>query len=150
MSTVVIGMDPHKHSATIEVPPKLSARVRMLATGQGRKTDATDAHSVALVAIMAVVQLRHRGSEGRAYFDRKLAAGKTPMEAMRCLKRRLSDVVYRQMIADTEPISTGPGGHSGTTLQSSVTGPTPIAGSSDKPLPGPADRQPRALPILTA
>src|SRR6478609_3217532 len=33
----------------IDVPPKLSARMRMFATGQGRKTDATDAHSVALV-----------------------------------------------------------------------------------------------------
>jgi Transposase len=30
------------------VPPKLSARARLSATGQGRKTDATDAHSVAL------------------------------------------------------------------------------------------------------
>ncbi len=30
-------------------PPKLSARARVFATGQGRKTDATDAHSVALV-----------------------------------------------------------------------------------------------------
>ena len=33
----------------LDVPPKLSARTRMLATGQGRKTDETDAHSVALV-----------------------------------------------------------------------------------------------------
>jgi hypothetical protein len=33
----------------IAVPPKLSARVRAFATGQGRKTDATDAHSIALV-----------------------------------------------------------------------------------------------------
>ena len=33
----------------VDVPPKLSARVRTFATGQGRKTDATDAHSVALV-----------------------------------------------------------------------------------------------------
>ena len=33
----------------IDVPPKLSARVRTFATGQGRKTDATDAHSIALV-----------------------------------------------------------------------------------------------------
>ena len=33
----------------IDIPPKLSARTRVLATGQGRKTDATDAHSVALV-----------------------------------------------------------------------------------------------------
>ncbi|HXZ70830.1 MAG TPA: IS110 family transposase [Streptosporangiaceae bacterium] len=35
--------------------------------------------------IMAVVQLRNP-TEGRAYFDRKAAAGKTPMEAMRALK----------------------------------------------------------------
>ena len=34
----------------VDVPPKLSARARVFATGQGRKTDATDAHSVALVA----------------------------------------------------------------------------------------------------
>ena len=33
----------------IDVPPKLSARTRVFSTGQGRKTDATDAHSVALV-----------------------------------------------------------------------------------------------------
>jgi transposase len=34
----------------VGVPPRLSARARVFATGQGRKTDATDAHSVALVA----------------------------------------------------------------------------------------------------
>src|SRR4051812_34448100 len=33
----------------VDVPPKLSARARVFASGQGRKTDATDAHSVALV-----------------------------------------------------------------------------------------------------
>ncbi|WP_222720993.1 IS110 family transposase [Actinomadura sp. HBU206391] len=33
----------------VDVPPKLSARARVFATGQGRKIDATDAHSVALV-----------------------------------------------------------------------------------------------------
>jgi transposase len=38
--------------------------------------------------IMTVVQLR-TPTEGRAYYDRKVAAGKTPMEAMRALKRRL-------------------------------------------------------------
>ena len=48
---------------------------------------------------MAVVQLRH-DTEGRAYYRRRVAAGKTPMEAMRALKRRLSDVVYRQMVDD--------------------------------------------------
>jgi transposase len=35
---------------------------------------------------MAIVQLRNP-TEGRAYYDRKKAAGKTSMEAMRCVKR---------------------------------------------------------------
>jgi transposase len=58
--------------------------------------------------IMAVVQLRH-DTEGRRYYRRKLAAGKTPMEAMRCLKRRLSDVVHRQMLNDAKTAGTGLG-----------------------------------------
>jgi hypothetical protein len=48
---------------------------------------------------MATVQLRNP-TEGRAYYDRKKAAGKTSNEAMRALKRRLSDIVYRHMIDD--------------------------------------------------
>ena len=95
--------------------------------------------------IMAVVQLRNP-TEGRAYFDAKKAAGKTSMEAMRALKRRLSNVVYAQMVADQKRReATGPGGHSGTTLQSSVTDLTPDIGSSDKPLPGPATSQPKTV-----
>ena len=60
--------------------------------------------------IMAVVQLRH-DTPGRAYYRRRLAEGKTPMEAIRALKRRLSDVVYRQMINDVRratPTEAGP------------------------------------------
>src|SRR3954470_10452540 len=33
----------------VDIPPKLSARARVFATGQGRKTDATAPHSIALV-----------------------------------------------------------------------------------------------------
>jgi transposase len=96
--------------------------------------------------IMAVVQLRHRSTQGRVYFDARKAAGKTSMEAMRALKRRLSNVVYTRMVADqNRRQAAGPGGHSGTTLQSSVTDLTPDIGSSDKPLPGPASTQPRTL-----
>jgi transposase IS116/IS110/IS902 family protein len=63
--------------------------------------------------VAAIVQLRH-DTEGRAYYRRKLAAGKTPLEALRCLKRRLSDVVYRQLVADADTAEeTGPGGHCG-------------------------------------
>ena len=92
--------------------------------------------------IMAVVQLRN-ATEGRAYYDRKKAAGKTSMEAMRCLKRRLSDLVYKALLDDLAGhAATGPGGHSGDDSDSSATGPQPTAGSSDKPLPGPAMSKP--------
>jgi len=98
--------------------------------------------------IMAIVQLRH-DTPGRAYYRRRLAEGKTPMEAIRALKRRLSDVVYRQMVNDSQRASTNgtdPGGHSGATLQSSAASPIPTADSSDKSLPGPAtDKRRRTL-----
>jgi transposase len=35
----------------VEVPPKLSARLRMFDTRQGRKTDPDDAHAIAMVAV---------------------------------------------------------------------------------------------------
>jgi transposase len=95
--------------------------------------------------IAAFVQLRN-DTEGRAYYRRKVAAGKTGMEAMRCLKRRLSDVVYRQLVADAEAQrerEAGPGGHSGATLTSSAADLTPHVGTSDQPQPGPA---PATLP----
>jgi transposase len=97
--------------------------------------------------IMATVQLRNP-TDGRAYFDRKKAAGKTSMEAMRCLKRRLSDTVYRTMLADLAAhAATGPGGQRGRDSDSSATGSHPHTGSSDKPLHGPASIQPR--PVLS-
>jgi transposase len=49
--------------------------------------------------MMAMVQVR-RPSTGQAYYQRKLAEGKSPKEALRCLKRRLSDVVYGCLLAD--------------------------------------------------
>jgi hypothetical protein len=91
--------------------------------------------------IMAVVQLRYP-TQGRAYFERKVAAGKTPMEAMRALKRRLSDIVYRQMTLDARAAATGPGGHLGAATGSSAAGSNPITGASDKSLPGPATNDP--------
>jgi transposase len=57
--------------------------------------------------MMAMVQVR-RPSAGQAYYQRKLAEGKSPKEALRCLKRRLSDAVYRCLLADARsPAVTG-------------------------------------------
>jgi transposase len=52
------------------------------------------------IHIAAVTQLRHAHSDGRVYFDRKVAEGKTKKEALRSLKRRISDAVYRQLLLD--------------------------------------------------
>jgi transposase len=97
--------------------------------------------------IMAIVQLRH-DTEGRRYYRRRLAEGKPPMEALRALKRRLSDVVYRQMLADTKQLETGPGGHTGATLTSSAADPNPEVDTSEKSLPGPAEPQPKTPPMI--
>ena len=48
----------------------------------------------------AICQLRQPHSEGRAYFDRRVAEGKTKKEAIRALKRQISNAVYRQLVAD--------------------------------------------------
>jgi transposase len=50
--------------------------------------------------LAAVCQIRQPHSDGRAYFDRKLTEGKTKKEALRSLKRQLSNAVYRQLLSD--------------------------------------------------
>ncbi|MFF5035155.1 IS110 family RNA-guided transposase [Nocardia salmonicida] len=85
---------------------------------------------------MAIVALRNP-SAGRTYYDCRKAEGKTSMEAMRALKRRLSNVVYRRMLDDQlRREKASPGGQSGTTTDSSATGSTPHTATSDKPHPG--------------
>ena len=54
----------------------------------------------AAIHMAAVTQLRYARSEGRIYFERKVAAGKTKREALRSLKRHVSNAVYRQLLAD--------------------------------------------------
>jgi transposase len=88
--------------------------------------------------IVALTQVRMSGSAGRAYYDTKIAARKTHNEAMRCLKRRLADHIWRVMIRDEGSRAAGPRGHQGATLQSSAAGSTPTTSSSEKSLPEPA------------
>jgi transposase len=93
--------------------------------------------------IMATVQLRNPGP-GRDYFDRRKAEGKTSMEAMRALKRRLSNIVYRHLVDDAiAHKATSPGGQREDDSDSSATGSHPHTGSSDQPLPGPVTAKPR-------
>jgi hypothetical protein len=88
----------------------------------------------------AITQIRYKHSDGRAYYDKKLAEGKTPKEALRALNRQISDVIYNRLMADAAHAAAastqGPGGHAGTTLSPARLAHTPNASSSAKPLPG--------------
>ena len=104
--------------------------------------------------IMATVQLRN-DTQGRAYFDRRKHDGKTSMEAMRALKRRLSNIVYRTMLDDAVRASaasevTGPGGQRGSDSDSSATGSQPQHRLFGSATPGPVTTQPRTpLPAVS-
>lgn len=93
--------------------------------------------------IAAISQLRHPGTEGRVYYERKVAEGKTPKDAIRALKRRISDAVYRQLRADAQRRAAAERareGKRGTTQQPARPALTPNTGSSAKPLPDPTPR----------
>jgi len=89
--------------------------------------------------VMAITQVR-QNTPGRAYYLRKRSQGKSHKEAMRCLKRRLSDLVYRQLIRDAAKRKAGSGGHSGAAQCLARPADTPHTGSSDKSLPEPAPK----------
>ncbi|WP_374969113.1 IS110 family transposase [Terrabacter sp. BE26] len=103
--------------------------------------------------IMAVVQLRNP-TPGREFYDARKAGGTPSLMALRALKRRLSNVVYAQMVADQNRREralgtgevTGPRGHGDNVSDSSVTGSQSHTGSSDQPLPEPASTQ-RRTPV---
>jgi transposase len=99
-----------------------------------------------MIHIAAVSQIR-LDTPGRAYYRHKLAAGKTPLEALRCLKRRISDAIYKQLIKDDHHVENAdPGGHCGASLTSSAADSHPLIDTSDQPLPDPPTRRYAAQP----
>ena len=75
----------------------------------------------------AVTQIRHRA--GRAFYDRKITEGKTPKEALRALKRRVSNALYARLLHDArqaaEAAEKGPGGQPGSDSDASPPGSRP-------------------------
>ena len=69
------------------------------------------------IHMAAITQIRHKHSDGRGYYDRKIAEGKTHKEALRCLKRRISDALYARLRADARNVAAAsvkdPGGQPG-------------------------------------
>jgi transposase len=82
------GTAPIEHSSAGRVVHRLSRR------GNRRLNHA--------IHMAAICQIRQSDSEGRVYFDRRVAEGKTKKEALRSLKRHVSNAVYRQLLADAQ------------------------------------------------
>jgi transposase len=57
------------------------------------------------IHIAAITQIRFAHSPGRAFFECKVAEGKSKKEAVRALKRRISDAVYRQLVSDARTMT---------------------------------------------
>jgi transposase len=80
------------------------------------------------VHMAAVTQVRHPHSQGRAYYDKKIAEGKTPKEALRSLKRQVSDAIFARLRADARRAAAraeDPGGQRGSDSVSSAAGSRP-------------------------
>ena len=81
------------YNGTAPIEASSGNRVRHRLNPRGNRTLNFAIH------IAAVVQFRNQ-SEGRIFYDRKIAEGKTHKEAIRALKRRISDRVYSHLVAD--------------------------------------------------
>jgi transposase len=90
----------------------------------------------------AITQISHTHSQGRAYYQRKLAEGKTHKEALRCLKRRISDAIYAALVADAQQAAAAsaksPGGQPGNLSVSRAAGSHPAHRLFGQATPGPA------------
>jgi hypothetical protein len=94
------------------------------------------------IHMAAITQIRNRHSDGRAYYDRKITEGKTHKEALRSLKRRISNAIYARLRADARQAATasakGPGGQPGNDSDSSAAGSHPGRQLFGQATPGPA------------
>jgi transposase len=96
------------------------------------------------IHMAAVTQIRYRHSPGRAYYDKKRAEGKTGKEALRALKRQISDAIFARLQAGARHAASanGPEGQPGNDSGSSAAGSHPARRLFGQATPGPAT-QPR-------
>jgi transposase len=106
------------------------------------------------IHMAAITQIRHSHSDGRAYYEKKIAEGKTHKEAVRCLKRRISDAIYARLRADAKMTvrlaGESPGGQAGHGSDSSAASSHPEHRLFGQATPGPATtlrpRKPARVP----
>jgi transposase len=100
------------------------------------------------IHMAAVTQVRHRHSRGRAYYDKKLAEGKTRKEALRSLKRQVSNAIFACLQADARRAAAragDPGGQPGNGSITSAAGLHPGNRLFGQATPGPS-HHPTATP----
>jgi transposase len=92
------------------------------------------------IHMAAVTQIGHRHSQGRAYYDKKLAEGKTPKEALRALKRQISNTIFACLQDDARRAAAragGPGGQQGNDSAACAAGSHPRHRLFGQATPGP-------------
>jgi transposase len=92
------------------------------------------------IHMAAITQIRYRHSQGRACYDKKLAEGKTPKEALRALKRQVSNAIFACLQADARRAAAragGPGGQQGNGSVASAAGLHPRHRLFGQATPGP-------------
>ena len=90
------------------------------------------------IHMAAITQLRHKHSQGRAYYDKKVAEGKTHKEALRSFKRKISDAILARPQADARHArAQGPGGQPGNGSGSSAASSHPERQLFGSATPGP-------------
>lgn len=82
-----------RYNATAPIDASSGPRVRHRLNPRGNRRLNHALH------MAAVTQVRN-DTPDRAYYERKQADGKSRKEALRALKRRISNAVYRQLVAD--------------------------------------------------
>jgi transposase len=91
------------------------------------------------IHMAAVTQIRHRHTKGRAYYDKKLAEGKTGKEALRALKRQVSDAIFACLQEDARRAAAkSPGGQPGNHSVTWAAGSHPDHRLFGQATPGPA------------
>jgi len=92
------------------------------------------------IHMAAITQIRQRHSKGRAYYEKKLAEGKTGKEALRSLKRQVSNAIFVCPQADARRAAArakGPGGQQGNDSVASAAGLHPRHRLFGQATPGP-------------
>jgi transposase len=93
------------------------------------------------IHMAAITQIRNKHSQGRAYYEKKLAEGKTPKEALRSLKRQVSNAIFACLQAGARRAAAraeGPGGQQGNDSVASAAGSHPRHRLFGQATPGPS------------